>query len=314
MKQYLPEAQEVDSAVYKTLLESTQAIPWKLDWKTMTFAYIGPQIEPLLGWPQDSWRTVNDWASRMHPEDRIKVVDFCVSQSKQGVDHEADYRAETATGDYVWIRDVVHVVRNAEGEVEALVGFMFDISERKKTEARLEELQKELEMMSFQDGLTGVANRRMFDSVLDLEWKAARQSEQPLSLIMLDIDYFKQYNDQYGHIRGDECLRRVARALAAVGARPRDFFARYGGEEFVLVLPGTDERAAALVADRCRAAIFKEQIEHEASAVSQILTISIGVGTILPTTRDDSMAFVEKVDRRLYQAKQGGRNRIAVGS
>ncbi|WP_414708247.1 PAS domain-containing protein, partial [Pseudomonas sp. UBA6310] len=98
---------ETDSAVYKTLLESTRAIPWKIDWKTMTFSYIGPQIETLLGWTQESWVGVDDWVARMHPEDRDYVVNFCVSQSQSGIDHEADYRALTADGGYVWIRDVV---------------------------------------------------------------------------------------------------------------------------------------------------------------------------------------------------------------
>ena len=156
-----------DSTVYKTLLESTKAIPWKIDWETMRFAYIGPQIEPLLGWSPASWVSAEDWASRMHPEDREWVVNFCVSQSKDGCDHEADYRALTKDGRYVWIRDVVHVVRNADGEVDSLVGFMFDISERKETEQKLMAMQKELEALSFKDGLTGVANRRMFDSILE---------------------------------------------------------------------------------------------------------------------------------------------------
>lgn len=131
-----------DHIVYKTLLESTKAIPWKIDWKSMTFAYIGPQIEALLGWSPSSWVSAQDWADRMHPEDRNWVVNFCVSQSKAGADHEADYRALNKDGSYVWIRDVVHVMRNADGEVEALIGFMFDISERKKTEAQLIDLQK----------------------------------------------------------------------------------------------------------------------------------------------------------------------------
>ena len=133
-----------DSDVYKTLLESTKAIPWRIDWQTMTFNYIGPQIETLLGWPPQSWVSVDDWVERMHPDDREYVVNFCVSQSRAGVDHEADYRALTVNGDYVWIRDVVHVVRK-DGEVEALIGFMFDISERKKTEEHLLRLQKQLE-------------------------------------------------------------------------------------------------------------------------------------------------------------------------
>ena len=119
-----------DSAVYKTLLESTKAIPWKIDWASMTFAYIGPQIEPLLGWSQESWLNANDWAMRMHPEDREYSVNFCISQSQAGVDHEIAYRALTKDNGYVWIRDVVHVGRNEKGETESLVGFMFDIRER----------------------------------------------------------------------------------------------------------------------------------------------------------------------------------------
>lgn len=300
-----------DSEVYKTLLESTRAIPWKIDWPTLAFTYIGPQIEQVLGWPRDSWLSVNDWAERMHPEDRDWVVNYCVSQSKAGTDHEADYRALTRDGDYVWIRDVVHVMRKPDGEVEALIGFMFDISERKRTEQKLVELQKELEELSFKDGLTGVANRRMFDSVLEREWDNARRNCQPLSLILLDIDYFKQYNDHYGHLQGDACLRQVGQALKATATRPRDFVARFGGEEFVLVLPETDSAAALKVAERCRGRVFREQIPHAQSDISAVLTVSMGVGTIIPGHQDQPLAFVESVDQQLYQAKQQGRNRIA---
>jgi diguanylate cyclase (GGDEF)-like protein/PAS domain S-box-containing protein len=300
--------------VYKTLLESTKAIPWKIDWATLQFAYVGPQIEKLLGWAPESWVSVEDWASRMHPEDRAWVVDFCVAQSQAGTDHEADYRALTKDGDYVWIRDVVHVVRKENGEVEALIGFMFDISERKRTEEKLIKLQKELEDLSFKDGLTGVANRRMFDSVLEMEWNNARRQQQPLSLILLDIDYFKQYNDCFGHLQGDDCLRRVATALTQAATRPRDFIARFGGEEFVLVLPETDADAAARVAERCRHAIAREQIAHPHSPKDKQLTVSMGVGTLVPDYRDEMRAFVEEVDRRLYQAKQDGRDCVVAVS
>ncbi|HWU84538.1 MAG TPA: sensor domain-containing diguanylate cyclase [Rhodocyclaceae bacterium] len=304
------EKMEDDSTVYKTLLESTKAIPWKIDWDTMTFSYIGPQIEPLLGWPRDSWLSANDWAMRIHEEDRDQVVNFCISQSKAGVDHEADYRALTKDGNYVWIRDVVHVVRKEDGTADALIGFMFDITERKQIEEELIRLQKEFRELSYKDGLTGVANRRMFDSVIEVEWTNARRNNQSLSVILLDIDYFKQYNDHYGHIQGDECLKRVAKALAGVATRSRDFFARYGGEEFVLVLPESDAEAAQRVAERCRNAIFKEQIAHDQSDVSQILTISLGIGTITPGHKDDLLGFIDSVDRQLYQAKQRGRNCI----
>jgi PAS domain S-box-containing protein len=119
---------ERDSAIYKTLLESTQAIPWRVDWHTKEFTYIGPQIEALLGWTRDSWVSVNDWADRMHPEDRERVVEFCFAQSQIGCDHEAAYRARARDGSYVWIRDVVHVIRN-ESAIEALIGFMIEIGE-----------------------------------------------------------------------------------------------------------------------------------------------------------------------------------------
>lgn len=303
---------EADSAVYKTLLESTKAIPWKIDWNSMQFTYIGPQMEELLGWSPSSWVSVNDWAERIHPEDRERVVNFCVAQSQAGTDHEADYRALTKDGGYVWIRDVVHVVRNGE-TVDSLVGFMFDISERKKTEQELVRLQKELEELSFKDGLTGVANRRMFDSVMEVEWENARRNRQPLSLILLDIDYFKQFNDHYGHVQGDECIKHVARALSSAATRAKDFIARFGGEEFVLVLPETDAKSAEKVAERCRGMIFKQQIPHEASQVGQVLTVSLGVGTITPTASDDPKAFIEAVDKLLYKAKQKGRNCIEYG-
>lgn len=303
---------EPDSDVYKTLLESTKAIPWKLNWKTMQFDYIGPQIEQLLGWSPESWATVNDWAERMHPDDQKWVVDFCVSQSKSGTDHEADYRAKTKDGDYVWIRDVVHVVRGDDGEVEALIGFMFDISERKETEQKLLDMQKKLEVLSFKDGLTGVANRRMLDSVLEEEWLKARRNQQPLSVLLIDIDFFKQYNDCYGHIQGDDCLKQVAETLSGAATRARDFFARFGGEEFVMVLPETDADAASKIAERCQQLIFKLQIPHSRSEVSQVLTISIGAGTIIPAHADEIRDFIDSVDRALYQAKLAGRNRIQL--
>jgi diguanylate cyclase (GGDEF)-like protein/PAS domain S-box-containing protein len=299
-----------DDKVYKTLLESTKAIPWKIDWATKRFSYVGPQIEDLLGWTPQSWETVQDWVDRMHIDDRQRVFDYCVSQSLAGVDHEADYRALTRDGGYVWLRDVVHVVRNLEGEVEALVGFMFDISERKRTEQQVMVLQRELEDLSFKDGLTGVANRRRFDALFATEWSAARRTQRPLSLAMIDIDFFKQYNDRYGHVRGDNCLQQVAQALRAGASRPRDFLARYGGEEFALVVPETDAGGALHIANRCREAVIAAAIEHAGSEVAPIVTLSLGVGTISPSADDDPAKFIESVDRRLYRAKQAGRNMI----
>lgn len=299
-----------DSVVYKTLLESTQAIPWKIDWATMKFAYIGPQIEALLGWSQQSWVSVEDWASRMHPQDRESVVNFCVAQSQSGVDHEADYRALTKDNGYVWIRDVVHVVRNSSGEVEALIGFMFDITERKKTEEKLLALQKELEALSFKDGLTNIANRRQFNASIELEWESARRSQQPLSMLLFDIDYFKQYNDLYGHVPGDQCLTDIAQTLSLALDGPRDLVARFGGEEFVVLLPQADASVAMKVAERCQRLIQKKAIVHAQSPHGQRLTVSIGAGTTIPGDGMKSSDFIKAVDKQLYAAKKNGRNRI----
>ncbi len=294
---------------YKTLLESTKAIPWKINWETMKFSYIGPQIEMLLGWPQESWLTANDWIERIHPDDRERTTNFCVSQSIGGVDHEADYRALTADGDFVWIRDVVHVIRR-DGVTTELVGFMFDISERKKMEEELLTLNRKLEVLSLQDGLTGVANRRLFDQTLKSEWFHAIRDSQPLSLIVFDIDHFKQYNDCYGHLMGDECLTRVAQALNKIPLRATDLFARYGGEEFVLLLPKANSESAVEIAEKCRSLVQDLAIPHEKSSTSNVLTISVGVASITPVPDSEPASLFAVADRMLYQAKECGRNRV----
>ena len=298
-----------DSAVYRNLLESTKAIPWKIDWATMKFAYIGPQIEALLGWSPESWVSVEDWAMRIHHEDRENVVNFCVAQSQAGVDHEADYRARTKDNGYVWIRDVVHVMRNERGEVEALVGFMFDISERKKTEEKLLNLQKELETLSFKDGLTGIANRRRFDRSFELEWARARDEGKPLSILLFDVDYFKQCNDLYGHIQGDNCLVEIAQILSLALDGPRDLVARYGGEEFVIMLPEANADLARNIANRCHRLIQQHAIVHALSPHGKLVTVSIGVGTVVPDAQAVPSDFIKAVDRQLYTAKSNGRHR-----
>lgn len=302
----------VNDLVYKTLIESTLAIPWSIDWETKTFSYIGPQIEKVLGWKQDSWRTVEDWAMRMHENDRAWVVDFCVAQSISGVDHEADYRALTINGEYIWIRDVVHVVRKPDGEVDSLVGFMFDISERKKQEQELETLKKQLEEYSYQDGLTGIANRRFFEDSYQREWLNAQREQQPLTIMLLDIDYFKQYNDYNGHILGDACLKQIAQILKKSVSRPRDLVARFGGEEFVLILPDTSQASAIEVVERILQSIRTADICHNSSPLDQRLSVSLGVKTIIPTLKNDKMAFLKEVDQNLYLAKEQGRNGYVI--
>lgn len=309
---HAPATPSLDPAVYRTLVESTRAIPWAIDWDSKRFEYIGPQIESLLGWTPDSWATVHDWADRMHEDDRQRVFEFCVAQSLAGVDHEADYRALRADGGYVWIRDVVHVARDADGNVVRLVGFMFDITERKRSEEQLAELQRTLEALSYQDGLTGVANRRRVDAALDALWRGTGTHGHVLSVVLFDIDGFKAFNDRYGHLQGDDALQRVAQVLEARVADcgvPGALLGRFGGEEFIAVLPGCDEACAVRVAAACRVAVEALAIPH-AGLPGGVLTLSAGSAQV-----DEGDArpaeLVSRADRALYRAKQGGRNRVA---
>lgn len=299
-----------ESDKYRILLESTKAIPWQLNWETKQFSYIGPQIEELLGWPQASWETAQDWIDRIHVDEREETANYCISQSENGIDHESDYRALKADGSFVWVRDVVHVIRK-NGVTTDLVGFIFDISERKKIEQELVAFNKQLETLSLKDGLTGVANRRLFGQTLQTVWSRAQRHHQPISLVVLDIDQFKQYNDHYGHIEGDACLIQIAQTLNDIPMRATDLFARYGGEEFVLLLPETGREAAIEIAEKCRRAVQDLKIPHQASDVSDIVTISAGVHTVKPVPGIEPSSLFVEADKMLYQAKKNGRNCIA---
>ncbi len=167
-----------------------------------------------------------------------------------------------------------------------------------------------LENLSTLDGLTGIANRRRLDEVLTQEWRRGCRDQSPLSVCMMDIDFFKRFNDHYGHAAGDDCLRRVALALASVARRPADLAARYGGEEFVCVLPDTDPAGAAVLTDRCRVAVAALAIPHAESSAAEHVTISGGVVTQIPTAESSPAQLLEAADRLLYQAKHTGRDRI----
>ncbi len=174
----------------------------------------------------------------------------------------------------------------------------------------LEEANQKLERLSFLDGLTNLANRRRFDEFLQIEWRRAVRDAAPFSVILTDIDFFKAYNDTYGHEAGDEILKRIAGTLAATVNRPADLVARYGGEEFVVVLPGTDAAGAGTLAERLRAAVEALAIPHTASRAAAHVTISAGVATAVPERGAAAAALVAAADQALYQAKHDGRNRV----
>ena len=187
-----------------------------------------------------------------------------------------------------------------------------DITFRKQTELDLQEANRKLELIANLDGLTQIANRRRFDDYLSSEWQRHQREQNPLALILIDIDYFKRYNDSYGHQGGDDCLVRVAQAIALVPERPTDLVARYGGEEFAVILSNTDKEGAIKIAEAIQEAIAMLAISHESSEVSTQVTLSIGVVSFVPTTNLESKTVIAHADQALYTAKDRGRNQVVA--
>lgn len=185
---------------------------------------------------------------------------------------------------------------------------------RKKLEKQNQELKTKsdlLEKIARLDSLTGISNRRHFDEMLEVEWSRALRNNVPLSIIVADIDYFKGFNDYYGHMEGDKCLCLVAQCLSSLLQRPTDAVARYGGEEFVAILSGTDIKGAELLAENWRAGVEKLRIPHAASAVADHVTISVGHATMVPERDQVPYYLVGVADEMLYKSKEMGRNQIS---
>lgn len=189
--------------------------------------------------------------------------------------------------------------------------FIHQVRDGGRIEADLRKAQEALELIATHDSLTGLANRRLFERALDIEFgRGARQSTY-LSLIMLDIDFFKRYNDAYGHVAGDHCLAEVARALKSCCHRKADLAVRYGGEEFAVLLPDTDIHGALAIAEQIRRSVMDKNITHSGSPTGYV-TVSLGCYAFVPTGRDSIEVFIQRADAALYQAKHSGRNRSAV--
>ncbi|CAK0774848.1 two-component system, chemotaxis family, response regulator WspR [Gammaproteobacteria bacterium] len=185
---------------------------------------------------------------------------------------------------------------------------------RVRTHLTLRRQADELRQLSRIDGLTGVANRRWFDELLETEWLRAVRLRTPIGLLMVDVDYFKAYNDHYGHTAGDGCLKGVVDAIVSVVRKPPDAVARYGGEEFVCILPGNDLAGTALVGQRVLDEIRSRRLPHTFSGIADIVTVSIGGTSLAPEADQTPNVLVEVADRYLYRAKGEGRNRLVIDS
>jgi diguanylate cyclase (GGDEF)-like protein len=179
-------------------------------------------------------------------------------------------------------------------------------------ELELQQANRELQLLTHLDGLTKIANRRCFDEFLEREWKRLCRTGKPLSLLMLDVDYFKPYNDFYGHQGGDDYLSKIAQTIQKTVSRPADLVARYGGEEFTITLPETDLNGAIAIAQAINSAIATLAIPHQTSDVSHQVTISIGISSMIPAVNLSPEDLINQADQCLYQAKQQGRDATAT--
>ncbi len=217
------------------------------------------------------------------------------------------YRVKHREKTEIRVETALRVTRSLENDaVDGVVAISRDMTEQK-------DLQDKLAVLATSDGLTGLANRRHFDERLSEEWSRAKRDGTPVSLLLVDVDHFKKFNDQYGHPAGDACLRSLARILAAQVRRPADLVARYGGEEFALLLPNTDAVGCEEVGERVREAVRNLGMLHALNPPSKVVTVSLGGATNLPShgTMECSMP-VDAADRALYGAKESGRDRLVM--
>lgn len=223
--------------------------------------------------------------------------------------------------------DRIHLVNNALGLagtnlVGMVAAYLIELQHRKvflqsilleREKQELERANVSLRELSYEDGLTGIANRRFLDERLREEWGRALRHRYPVTLLMLDVDHFKAYNDSEGHQAGDRVLQRLGGLLEGMAQRPGDLAARYGGEEFVVVLPGTAGDDGRAMAERIRRRVMDLRIPHPASPVAEVVTVSVGVASTVPSSGSSARDFLAAVDRALYTAKEAGRNRVSPG-
>lgn len=269
--------------------------------------YASPSSTRILGWAPNQLVDTSALAG-------IDAVDLprvqqTISALRNGEAEEARiiYRTRHREKGEIWIETALRVTRSPEsGDINGVVAISRDMTEHK-------DLQDKLAALAISDGLTALANRRHFDERLEEEWDRARREGAPLSLLLMDADHFKRFNDQYGHQAGDACLRSIARVLVEQARRPADVAARYGGEEFALLLPNTDARGCGQVGERVQQAIQELGILHTLNPPSRQVTLSIGGATQMPAAdKADCASLIGAADRALYAAKEGGRNRLVM--
>ncbi len=304
---------------FRFMAETTGEALYRLKYSSMKYDYMSPSIEKLTGYSPREIESAGLSSLIISIEDIGKkklspeAIQKIRQEGKTG-EYRADYLIRAKAGDMVWLGDHSFPWIDKSGSLVGSVGILSDITERKQMEAKLQEMNLELQRIATLDGLTKVANRRRFDEFLELEWKRAMREGSPISLILIDIDHFKLFNDTYGHQAGDDCLKAVAQAIRGCVKRPMDLVARYGGEEFTVVLPNTDEKGAFLIAQLAGREVRNLGIPHAKASKIGCVSISCGVSTIYPSRGSTSEELVSRADEALYAAKDRGRNQAVFNA
>ncbi|NKB17057.1 MAG: sensor domain-containing diguanylate cyclase [Pseudanabaena sp. CRU_2_10] len=218
--------------------------------------------------------------------------------------------ADRCTKVHHWHRQEINLLTSLATQVAIAIRQAQLYAKLEESKRQLEESNRELLRLASMDWLTQTANRLRFDECINQEWRQMAREHACIALIMCDIDYFKAYNDTYGHPEGDRCLQKVARAITKTVKRPRDLVARYGGEEFVVILPTTDVEGANYIAEQIRASVKALKIEHEESPIDRYVTISLGIAAMIPPVGSTPSVLIAAADYALYEAKGRGRDRI----
>jgi diguanylate cyclase (GGDEF)-like protein/PAS domain S-box-containing protein len=269
-----------------------------------------PRFYELIGYgPEELTPTEKNMQELLHPDDRERVFEEGNAQLRKGDVMDLDFRLKTRNHGYRWFNSRARAQRDAQGRTIRLAGSLNDIHDKRLAEESLQTAQAELTRLSYRDPLTDLHNRRYFDEHFQREWERARRNRQPLAVVLLDLDQFKSYNDQYGHPAGDAALVKVADLLSRCINRATDIVARLGGEEFGIVLPGATAAGAEEVAGRILAELVSAEIPH-AAAAHRIMTLSGGVAAIEGPEGPGPAELFEQADRALYEAKRRGRNGI----
>ncbi len=269
------------------------------------YIYVSPVCKEILQYDEKEL-IKTDAFSFVHQDERDMVIEQLQTLFETGY-IVVTFRIRRKDGAYVWLESACKLLNDIDGD-GMIIAVSRSINERKIAEQKLQEANEILQRLSAIDGLTGVANRRAFDERLEVEWNFGRRNSSLLSLIMLDIDFFKAYNDTYGHQGGDSCLKQIASVINETLGRSTDFLCRYGGEEFCIILPDTDEAGAKVVGEKVRKAIEKLEIPHAGSVILPWVTISVGTATMILTVYTSSQDLISKADKALYKAKSNGRN------